>query len=126
MRNRSHGFRLCIAAAVAVAVIAAPAASAGVHKYDTHLSITTDRASWYHGTVFSRVKKCKEGRRVIVSEERPGADRRIGTARSSDRGGWALRPGQGPPRNHHRVYAKVKRKVLQDGDVCRAARSQTI
>jgi hypothetical protein len=24
------------------------------------------------------------------------------------------------------VYAKVKRKVLQDGDVCRAARSQTI
>jgi hypothetical protein len=54
-----------IAAAVVVTVIAVPAASAGVRKYDTEVTITKDRGFLYHGVVNSEVRKCVRGRRVI-------------------------------------------------------------
>ena len=136
MRNGSHRFWLCIAAAVAVSAIAIPAASAGVHKYDTRLGITDEGGCClYHGGVKSdrdrdrayhpanAVRKCMEGRRVILFEQRPGADRMLGTARSH----FKPRLGQGYwqhnlPRYHRAVYAEVTRKV-GERFVCRADRS---
>ena len=134
MRN---GFWLCIAAAVAVTAIAVPAASAAVVRYDTELTITTERHSWYLGDVLSErdhnpgydpanaVRKCERGRRVIVLKQVPGADRKFGTDRSNFEGVWFLPQGLGPPLFQARVYAKVKPKV-RDGFVCRADRSPTI
>jgi hypothetical protein len=134
MRNGSHRFWPCIAAAVAVIVIAVPAASAGVHKYNTKQYITHEGGAigpapagyvFWEGGVHSKVKKCMEGRRVVLVRKRSGADRKIGTARTVwkyGRGDWGLNA----PR-HGRVYAEVRRKVLEDGDVCRAApRSRTV
>ena len=66
-----------------------------------------------------------EGRRVILFQKRPGADRRLGTARSH----FKPRLGQGYwqhnlRRSHRAVYAKVTRKVGKRF-VCRADRSET-
>jgi hypothetical protein len=96
------------------------AASAGVHKYDTELTVTKDRTAFYHGYVKSEVRKCERGRRVVLFKRRPGADRRLGTARSNRQGGWGLVLDH--PVKSHGVYGKAKRKV-RDRFVCRADRS---
>jgi len=130
MRNGSHRFWLFIAAAVAVAVIAVPAASAGIVKYNTHLTVTKDRGGNYHGKVRSdsdhnpgwggdAVRKCMEGRLVILFKLRPGADRRLGAARSDRHGYWKLWQNRD---YGERVRAKVKPKV-RDRFVCRADRA---
>ena len=116
-----------IAAIVAVAVIAVPAAAAGVHKYHTNVTINHEGGApdpiLWHGWVKSEVGGCERGRRVILFKQRPGADRRVGAARRLQ--GW----GQGAWGLHAqpdgRAYVKVKRKVRNDGDVCLADRSPT-
>ena len=114
-------------------------AAPDVVKYDTKLTIDfiTDRGGIYLGLVKSdrdrnreyhpanAVRKCMEGRRVILFEQRPGADRRLGTARSH----FKPRLGQGYWQHNLRryrraVYAKVTRKVGKRF-VCRADRSGT-
>ena len=136
MRNASHRFWPCIAAAVAVAVIAVPAASAGVHKYNTKLSFNWDRphdgTALFHGGwggAQSKVRKCERRRRVILFKQRPGADRKFATSES----GYGIRqlygggcPPKGTVHRGDRLYARVKREVLNDGDVCRGARSETL
>ena len=112
-------------------MIAVPAASAGVHKYNTKLSFTWDAphdgTALFHGGaggVQSKVRKCERGRRVVLFQRQPGADRKFATAESffqpSSRA-WRL--GSEAPQRHaspgDRLYAEVKRKVRNDGDVCR-------
>jgi hypothetical protein len=133
MRNGSHRFWLCIAAAVAVSAIAVPAASAGVPKYDTKLTIWKEAGRLYHGDVKSEVGKCERGRQVTLFKKRPGADRRVGTVLSSRHGTngddlltggkWAIRALGLQPGD--RAYAKVTPKV-RDRFVCRADRSKTL
>ena len=111
-----------------------------VVKYDTELTITTERGFLYHGSVLSdrdgnpgydpakAVRECMDGRRVILFKQRRGADRRLATLRSEfrpdyGRGDWGM--PRGPGMGHARVYAKVRPKV-SDGFVCRADRSPTI
>ncbi len=122
-----------VAAAGAMALGAQTATAAPeVVKYRTQLSITTDRGFIYHGWLVSYrdrnprsdlVRKCMEGRRVTVFEQRPGTDRELGTARTEQvrhrRGywGWFPRPAASPAR----VYAKVRREV-HDEFVCRGDR----
>jgi hypothetical protein len=127
MRNGSHRFWLCISTAVAVMVIAVPAASAGVHKYDSRVTIFHEAPgphTVWHGSVIS-VRKCMDMRRVILFEQRPGADRRLGATRTHINGGdgdWGL---VAPAVD--RAYAKVTREVHgHDRYVCRADRSGTI
>jgi hypothetical protein len=135
MRNATHRFWPCIAAAVVVAVIAVPPASAGVHKYNTKLSIAWDNpqngTALFHGGgggLQSEVRKCMRGRRVVLFKHRPGADRKFATDRSRLEGGVG---GYGvvPPKRTliwgDRLYAEVKREVRNDGDVCRGDRSET-
>ena len=120
MRNGSHGFWFCIVAAVAVSVIAVPAASAGVVKYDTTLTLTKDGGVDYHGWVTSEVRKCLEGRRVILFKLRPGADRRLGARGTrlpgGSRGYWRVLADRDYGR---RVRAKVRREE-HHRYVCRA------
>jgi hypothetical protein len=130
MRNRSHRFWLCIAAAVAVSAIAVPAASAGVHKYDTRLTIARDGGGgFYHGDVISEVRKCERGRQVTLFKKRPGADRELGTVRSGYSGGshasWGFVIPRAKLHRGDRHYAQVTRKV-GEGFVCRADRSKTL
>ena len=138
-------------AAAGVMALGAQTASAGVHKYDTTLTITheggptgpcptgvpRERCVDWHGLVKSdrdrnpeyhranAVRKCMEGRRVILFKQRPGADRRLGAdlseVGSPHRNGalWDLNARRGD-----RVYAKVRPKV-RDRYVCRADRSPT-
>jgi hypothetical protein len=129
-----------VAAAGARALGAQTAAAPDVVKYDTTLYLTKEGGPNYHGSVMSdrdrnpvfdpatAVRKCMEGRRVVVFKVRPGADRKLGTARS-----------EFDPRDHNRnlpafwwldvdrgfrgaflhIRAKVTRKV-RDRYVCRA------
>jgi len=112
---------ICVAAAGVMALGAV--ASAGVVKYDTQVTVTKDRGGFYHGSVKSEVRKCMEGRRVVLFKRRPGADRKLGAVRSQ----WENR-GEGSwgvilDRNEGtRVYAQVRRKV-RDRFVCRFDRS---
>lgn len=111
-------------AATGVIALGAQAAAPHVVKYDTKLTISSDRGFLYHGEVLSDPRKCMRGRRVILFERRPGADRRLGTDRSEfelrdRRGHWGLIEAHGV---RHRVYAKVTPKV-RDRFVCRADRA---
>jgi hypothetical protein len=114
-----------VAAAGVMALGAQTAAAPGVVKYDTTLSVTKDGGGDYHGWVKSEVRKCMEGRRVVLFKRRPGADRRLG----ADRSKFLRRYGLGlwevlADRNYgHRVRAKVEPKV-RDRFVCRADRVQ--
>jgi hypothetical protein len=111
-------------------------ASPDVVKCDTKLTIAKGQGRLYHGRVISgvpvddgvgftpEVRKCMEGRRVVLIKQRPGADRKLGTSRSQ----WG--DGEGHwrvviPQTGGRVYAKVRPKV-SDRFVCRADRSETI
>jgi hypothetical protein len=129
-----------LAAAVALSLIAVPAASAGVHKYDTRQYLTHEggtidprpgecgghrKCVFWEGGVHSKVRKCMEGRRVVLFRKRSGADRKLGTARSEHRSG----PRRGDavitarePRGDV-VYARVRPEV-HDEFVCRGDRSQ--
>jgi hypothetical protein len=126
-----------LAAGLAVTAVAALAVGCGggdddettpeVVKYDTELTMVVDVRRLYHGPVNSEVRECEGGRRVVLFKNRPGADRKLGTARSPesgpDRGSWSLLiPGE---LLRGDVYAQVGRKV-GDGYVCRADRSKTL
>jgi hypothetical protein len=141
MRNASHRIWPCIAVAVAVAVIAPPATSAGVHNYNTRVGFGWDPGGRAVGVVHaglhgiqSKVRKCMRGRRVTLFKQRPwgrpGSDREIAHDRSNysriDRlGGFWMPVPDGTFHKGDRLYVTVKRKVLNDGDVCSGARSKT-
>lgn len=133
MRNASHRFWPCIAAAVAVAVIAVPAAAAGVRKYDTEVTIAKDGFGQHevlvHGSVISEGKKCELARRWVLFKARPGADRKLYAGLSAYSGGSDAAWGAGVPKvflhRGVRLYAKVRRKSGH-GYVCRADRSETL
>ena len=103
--------------------------SSAVVKYGTDLTIARDQTRFYHGEVLSKVKKCADGRRVLLFEQRPGRDRELGAAQSS----WE--PGRAPwgvvvPRSKglqrgDRIYAKAIRKE-GSGYVCRPDRSKIL
>jgi hypothetical protein len=131
-RDREMGKRFAIVigvAAIAVMALGAQTAAAApeVVRYDTELTIRKERLTYYRGGVESEIRKCERGRRVVLFEQRPGADRRLGTDRSRFTPRY---PGQGywevtVHRGKRRAYAEVRREV-RDGFVCRADRSPTI
>jgi hypothetical protein len=112
----------------------AAAAFAGVHKYDTKLTITRGGGGFapdvWHGEVKSEKGKCQRERQVVLFLQRPGADRKLATTLSQgagpDEGSWSL--------DLHREnlaevaqadkgkYAKARRKS-GNGYVCRADRA---
>ena len=108
------------------------AAAPEVVKYDTKLTLrlhTAGRADDNHDRFIYRVQselgKCERGQRVVLFQVRPGADRKVGAARSGHRSGprrgeavITARGGGAPV-----WYAKVSREV-HDEFVCRGARSQ--
>jgi hypothetical protein len=115
-------------AAIGLLAVAAPAsAAADVVKYNTRLTITKDGRHLFHGEVkspssqgqwrLSKFSKCMDGRRVVLFNKLPGADRKLGTDRSEferGRGGvWWVDARRG---GRH-VYAKVRRQV-HDEFVC--------
>ena len=124
--NMGKRFAIVIGvAAVGVMALGAQTGTAaeGVVEYNTRLTIYHDQ-SFLHGVVRSEVRRCTEGREVIVFRKRPGPDRKLGATRSG--------PQQAPSHNWYigvkalvgkgklgRVYAKVTPKV-GDGFVCRA------
>jgi len=132
-------FAIVIGAAAGVMALGAQTATAApdVVKYDTKLTVTKDRGHWYHGLVQSdrdrnpeydpanAVRKCMEGRRVILFQRRSGADRKLGTDRSEfvprdgRQGRWGLVLDRSY--DHDRMYGKVRPKV-GDRFVCRADR----
>ena len=81
-------------------------------------------ATHWHGRVESDRKECIGGRRVILFQQRAGADRKLGVGKSAFKGGSGLWGGGVAP-IRGRVYARVTPKV-GDGFVCRADRSLTI
>jgi hypothetical protein len=110
---------------------AAPAQA--VVKYDTTLTIThegccTERTTLWWGGLQSDRTECMGGRRVILFQQQPGADRKLDTDRSGFHPGWdppmgGWQVGLAPWRGG--VYARVTPKV-GDGFVCGADRSRTI
>ena len=113
-------------AAAGVMALGTQTAAAGpdVVKYDTKLTLFAAAGPQYWGWVESAVRKCMEGRKVVLFKQRPGADRRLGKDRSfiygADQHGQWLIIGLGG--EGRRLYAKVMRK-RRDGFVCRADRS---
>jgi hypothetical protein len=122
-----------LVAALACAGLAA-AALAGVHKYDTRLTIARGGGGFvfdvWHGEVKSERGKCQRERRVVLFKQRPGADRKLGTARSAgagpDEGSWSLDLHRENLAEVAQVdkgkYAKVRRES-GNGYVCRADRA---
>jgi hypothetical protein len=96
-----------------------------VVKYGTKLTIAMeghrglDGGHLFHGGVESEVKKCMDGRRVVLFNRQPGADRKLGTARSEGTK-WGI-PGI---RGARHWYAKVRREVTP-WFVCQKDRTAT-
>jgi hypothetical protein len=118
MRNGSHRFWPCIAAAVAVTVIAVPVASAGAVKHiDSRVTFASkaprlpDHGLKLHGRVKSSRHACVVHRKVEVFVQRPGPDKLHKTERSNQRGYWVHRHGTntaGAGRGY--FYARVVRE----------------
>src|SRR4029450_3056371 len=82
-----------------------------VVNYDTTLPLTPETASpkgvpHWHGQVESDRTECMLGRRVILFKQQPGADRKLGVAKSNV-SGW----GAGTAPIGGRVYARVSPKM---------------
>ena len=115
--GRRFAIVICVAAAGVMALGAQTAAAA---TYNTKLTIKFDGGVFY-GSVESGDKKCEVGRRVTLFKQRPGADRKLGKPRNSQRDGyWAV-----PHLAENGVYATVSPKV-GDGFVCGGDRSRTM
>ncbi len=86
-KKHEMGKRFAILIGVAAAGVMAlgaqtgAAASEGVVSYGTKLTIYKDYAE-LHGEVNSKVRKCTEGREVILFRKRPGPDRKLGAITS--------------------------------------------
>jgi hypothetical protein len=139
-RQGRLGKRFAIVIGVAAAGVMAlgaqtTTAAPDVVKYGTEVTIAVDRGHLYHGEVHSEVRKCMEGRRVILFKVGPGADRKLRTAPrtqleggpedSTPRAPWGVLVHFPSELQHGDVYAKVQREV-GDGFVCRADRSETL
>ena len=118
------GRRFAIVIGVAAAGVMAlgaqtTVATPDVVKYDTKLGGHKEGV-FFHGPVNSEDRKCKDGRRVVVFKQRPGADRKVNETRSED-GWWEI---GGPNHHYHgRLYARVTRELhTGNGFVCLADR----
>ena len=105
------------------------AASEGVVSYGTKLTIYKDYAE-LHGEVNSKVRKCTEGREVILFRKRPGPDRKLGATTSGpqwESHNWRVSvkglKTSGSPVG--RVYAKATPKV-GDGFKCSTGYSRVV
>jgi hypothetical protein len=114
-------------AAAGVMALGAQTATAGpeVVKYDTKVTLRLHDHERFIYWVQSKGRKCERGRRVVLFQVRPGADRKVGAARSEHRSGprrgeavITAREGGAPV-----WYAKVSREV-HDGFVCGGDRSE--
>ncbi len=128
MRARTITIVIGVATAAVMALGAQPATA--LPHYHTRVTITgafpgINRCCSYLGKVYSEVHKCEKGRKVVLFDQRPGADTRRGKDRSHFGGGdhqsaqWSI---VGPRWEGRRVYAKVMPQ-RNDGYVCRADRS---
>ena len=105
------------------------AASEGVVSYGTKLTIYKDYGE-LHGEVNSKVRKCTEGREVILFRKRPGPDRKLGATTSGpqwESHNWRVSvkglKTSGSPVG--RVYAKATPKV-GDGFKCSPGYSRVV
>ena len=119
---------LSIAAIAAIAVMAfVPAASAATKtavKFDG--AILTNGASMWSGEVVSPKAKCANKRVVLIFKQRPGADKKIGSAKAEPVTGvvgyyWAFEKVGYAVKSSEKYYAKVK-----PTDACSGARSPVL
>ena len=114
-----------VAAAGVMALGAQTAAPAqAVVKYDTKVTLRLHDHDRFIYWVESKGSTCERGRRVTLIRQEPGADRKLGTARSKYRSGRsadAVITARKKPNDV--VYAKVRREV-HDEFVCGGDRSE--
>ena len=114
-----------VAAAGVMALGAQTAAPAqAVVKYDTKVTLRLHDHDRFIYWVESNGSTCERGRRVTLSRQEPGADRKLGTARSKYRSGRsadAVITARKKPNDV--VDAKVRREV-HDEFVCGGDRSE--
>jgi hypothetical protein len=101
------------------------AAATDVVEYDTKLTLRGHDHDRFIYWVQSKDRKCERGRQVVLFEVRPGADRKLATARSKYRSGRSADAVMTArePRGDYVVYAKVRREV-HDEFVCGGDRSE--
>ncbi len=122
-------FAIVIGVAAAGVMALGAQSAAAVVKYETQTTITQPWSPPHMSllvSVLSEARKCELGRRVVLFRQRPGADGRIGTGRTTEpwrgSGAWIFHFHRAQVGWH--VYAQVRRKV-RDQFVCRPDRSRT-
>ena len=91
--------------------------------HDRTLSIShSARAERFKGALAADEPACAAGQSVKVFKRRRGADRRVGTDRTSGDGRWRIDGDVA----EGRYYADAAAVLLANGDTCGAARSRTI
>lgn len=83
-----------------------------------HGSICTEVTFW--GDVGSAHAKCKRNRQVRLFNQ----GELVGTDRTSFNGFWGIRVDASEVHPGDPFHARVTRRVLRNGDICKAARSE--
>jgi len=105
-------------------VIAAPNASAGIQKYESHIGIS-EMPPAFHGDVDAEVPQCVPSRIVRLYREKPGDDKLLGQDQTDGVGGWAItEPGDFTLKSGV-YYAKVTATIV-GGDRCQKDRSRKL
>lgn len=121
--------RLSIALVAGLATIAVCAlpAQAGKNHYQTKVTINFTPGT-YGDTFFGEVKSnqkaaCKKNRTVKIKREEGDSDPVYGQDTSDNQGDYSVSNGIAPDGDY---YAKVKKRVLNNGKTCLAAKSGLI
>ncbi len=116
-------------AAIAIAVLAAPATGTRVVKINSKVTIQS-RSLVFHGKVRSSNSGCREGRKVKLKRVISGGpDQVVGKDTSDSRGRWRITPQGSAGISLAHFYARVRRQSQGAAGtifVCRGDRSRTV
>lgn len=124
--NPSRIVRIPVAVAIVGTLVLGASLVAEAHSYAVASSVSIDyRGGAFSGKVGSSKAACRSGRTVVVKRVTKGADRTIGSTRSSSTGSWSVAETNASGRFYATVAARSKGKYGHSHR-CRATTSSKV
>jgi basic membrane lipoprotein Med (substrate-binding protein (PBP1-ABC) superfamily) len=115
---------LAVIACLAIGAVGASGADSTKTKVTIHFNGGSGDYGKFYGRVKSKKAACERHRKVVVKRKQPGKDAKYGSTFSDNDGRWEISATS--PVTPGKYYAVAKKKVLNNGHVCKKGRSGTI